>query len=93
MQSIFINNTIEYNTSKRVNTTGNEVTISLNPRISLDDDKKYQLRLLSASIVYCMPNINQTKNNNPVYFVFLQRKLERDCKMHQKSDNLKKKLQ
>ena len=68
MQSIFINNTIEYNTNKTVNTTGNQVSFSLNPRISLDDDKKYQLRLLSASIVYCMPNINQTKNNNTLKF-------------------------
>ena len=45
------------------------MTINLNPAINLDDDKKkYQLRLLNAYIVYCMPNV--TTLNNTLKYTF-----------------------
>ena len=60
MLSVFIN----YNPSnnKIISLLGNQVTINLNPGITLDDNKKYQLRLLNMNCVYSMPNIT-TKNN------------------------------
>ena len=64
MLIIFVNNNPSSN--KIINTLGNQVTLNLNPGISLDDNKKYQLRLLNMNCVYSMPNIT-TKNNTLKY--------------------------
>ena len=66
MLSLFINNNKSNN--KIVSSLGNQVTINLNPAINLDDNKKYQLRLLNANIVYCMPNV--TILNNTLKYTF-----------------------
>ena len=65
MITLFIDNSLT-TTNKIVNTTGNQVTNFYKPTIILDDKKKYELRLVSASIVYCVPNIT-SKNNKLVY--------------------------
>ena len=64
MISLFINNNPSSN--KIISSLGNQVTINLNPGITLDDNKKYQLRLLNINCVYSMPNIT-TKNNTLKY--------------------------
>ena len=66
MLSIFVNNNPSSN--KIINTLGNQVTLNLNPGISLDDNKKYQLRLLNMNCVYSMPNI--TTKNNTLKYIF-----------------------
>ena len=64
MISLYINNTP--GNGKTINATGSQVTVNLNPGIVLDDKKKYQMRLLNANVVYCMPNIT-AKNNTLSY--------------------------
>ena len=64
MISLFINN--KTSSKKIISTLGNQTTVNLNPSINLDDNKKYQLRLLSFNCVYCMPNVT-TKNNTFKY--------------------------
>jgi len=60
MYSLYINNSNSPN--KTVNSTGNSVTCSFNPAIQLNPDKKYEMRLLQANIVYCQPNITSANN-------------------------------
>ena len=60
MQTLFINNTPD--SRKDISTLGNSVTVYLNQPIILDEKKKYQMRLLNANIVYCMPNITASNN-------------------------------
>ena len=62
MYSLFINNSTSTTPNKIVNKTGNEVSITLNNPIFLDNTKQYQLRCLQASIVYCQPNITTSNN-------------------------------
>ena len=64
MISLFVNNKTSSN--KIISALGNQTTVNLNPSITLDDNKKYQLRLLSFNCVYCMPNVT-TKNNTLTY--------------------------
>ena len=66
MLSIFINNNPSSN--KIISSLGNQVTINLNPGIALDDNKKYQLRLLNMNCVYSMPNI--TIKNNTLKYIY-----------------------
>ena len=47
--------------NKVINDKGNRITLNLTSSIDLSKEK-YKLRLLQASIVYCMPNI-KSKNN------------------------------
>ena len=49
MISVFINN--NPSNIKIISLLGNQVTINLNPGITLDDNKKYQLRLLNMNCV------------------------------------------
>ena len=60
MFSIYVNNTPDSN--KIINVTSNSVRIKIDPLINLDSSKKWQLRVLSANIVYCQPNITTTNN-------------------------------
>ena len=60
MISLYINNTP--NEYKQVSSTGNKITLQLQPSIILQKDNKYQLRVLSANIVYCQPNITSLNN-------------------------------
>ena len=62
MQSLYFSNSGVSNTS--VSALGSSVTVYFNPPIKLDTKKKYQIRCLSAAIVYCTPNISATKRNN-----------------------------
>ena len=62
MQSLYVSNSGVSNTS--VSALGSSVTVYFNPPIKLDTKKKYQIRCLSAAIVYCTPNISATKRNN-----------------------------
>ena len=62
MISLFISNSPSPN--KVISNNGSSVTTSLTPPILLNPNKKYEMRLLSASIVYCEPNISSTLNNN-----------------------------
>ena len=66
ISSLYINNTPQI--GKVINTTGNKVQIMLGNPIMLDPKKKYQVRLLQASIVYCDPNI--TSANNKFKYVY-----------------------
>ena len=50
-------------TNKTVSDLGNQVTVFFNPAINFDDKKKYHLRLLSANVVCCMPNVFAHKND------------------------------
>ena len=60
MISIYVNNTpSQY---KTINSTYNSVTLQLQPPILLDPNKKYQLRVLNANVVYCQPNITSANN-------------------------------
>ena len=60
ISSIYINNTPQ--NGKIVNSTGNKLQITLANPIMLNSDKKYQVRLLNANIVYCDPNIYSINN-------------------------------
>ena len=60
MLSLYIDN--NEGSYKKVNPSGNEVNIALQPPIILKKDKKYQLRVLSANIVYCQPTITSADN-------------------------------
>ena len=64
MITLFIDNSKSNN--KIVNTLGNSVTYYYKPSIVLNDKKKYEIRLVSMSIVYCSPNITSS-NNKLVY--------------------------
>ena len=55
MLSLYINNNKQ--SYKKVNQQGNEVNMQLQPPIPLDKNKNYQLKVLSANIVFCQPNI------------------------------------
>ena len=56
--------------SKKVtNTLGSSVKVYLSDPIELDLKKKYQMRVLSANIVFCEPNITST--NNLFSYVFI----------------------
>ena len=66
MITLFIVNDPSCGPNITVNSTGNQVTYFFKPSIVLDDKKKYEIRLVSASIVYCTPNID-TSNNKFVY--------------------------
>ena len=59
MLSLYINNTPAIN--KTINDKGNRITLNLSESIDLSKEK-YKLKLLQASIVYCMPNVT-SKNN------------------------------
>ena len=59
--TIFLTNTPNTNTT--VNTLGNQVTIQLNPPISLNNKKNYILRVLSSQILYCFSNVFTGKND------------------------------
>ena len=60
MITLFIDNSQSNN--KIVNKTGNKVTYYYKPSIVLDENKKYEIRLVSMSIVYCSPNITSLNN-------------------------------
>ena len=60
MISLYINNTPS--SYKTINSTYNSVTLQLQPPILLDPNKKYQLRVLNANVVYCQPNITSANN-------------------------------
>lgn len=66
MLSLFINN--NQASQKSINSTGNQIIVTLNPPILLDENKEYQMRLLNASIMYCMPNV--TSKNNTLSHMF-----------------------
>ena len=66
MLSIFINNNPSSN--KIISSLGNQVTLNLNPGIALDDNKKFQLRLLNMNCVYSMPNI--TIKSNTIKYIW-----------------------
>jgi len=66
MLSLFINN--NPSTNKIISPLGNQVIVNLNPPILLDEKKKFELRLLNANIVYCMPNVSS--NNNTLTYIF-----------------------
>jgi len=66
MISTFANNATGAN--KTVSTIGNIVKLNFAPSIPLDDKVDYELRLISANIVYCMPNI--TSSNNTLTYIF-----------------------
>lgn len=59
MITLFINNLPSSTSDKVVNATGNKVTYFFKPPIDfrMKEGKKYEIRLISASIVYCTPNI------------------------------------
>ena len=48
--------------NKVINRLGSSVKIFLSDPIELDLKKKYQMRVLSANIVFCEPNITSTNN-------------------------------
>ncbi len=62
MFTAYINNSNDGDSNKIISNNGSSVRASFDPPISLDSKKKYQLRLLSANITNCNPNIT-TKNN------------------------------
>ena len=62
MYSLYINNNAN-SSNKIVNSTGSSVTCYFNPPIQLNPDKKYEMRLLQANLVYCQPNITSANNN------------------------------
>ena len=59
MLTLYINNIVGLN--KTINDKGNRVTLNLASSIDLSK-MKYKMRLLQASITYCMPNIDSTNN-------------------------------
>ena len=63
MISLFVSNSDEKNTSKN----GSQVSLSLNPAISLDPDKKYYASCVECDITYCFANIFTNKNDQFVY--------------------------
>ena len=66
MINLFITNTPSAN--KIVNAKGNQVTLNLQTPISLDDNKTYELRVLSCSVVFCFPNV--TRQNNVFKYTY-----------------------
>ena len=65
MYSLTITNKLADN--KVINRLGSSVKIFLTDPIELDFKKKYQMRVLSANIVFCEPSI--TSSNNLFSFV------------------------
>ena len=63
MISLFVSNSDEKNTSKN----GSQVSLSLNPAISLDPDKKYYASCIECDITYCFANIFTNKNDKFIY--------------------------
>ena len=65
--TLFINNTAGNNTT--INPLGNQVTVNLNPAVHLDNKKRYVLRIISAQIPYCFPNVFTGINDN-IYYTY-----------------------
>ena len=66
MPSLYINNSPS--SSKTINSTGNSVTIALQPSILLDTTKTNTLKVLNANITYCDPNV--TSENNQFTYIY-----------------------
>ena len=62
--TLFINNIPSVNTSnnKKILGNGNIVDLTLETPLELGEGNKYQMKLLTASIVYCEPNIKSANN-------------------------------
>ena len=62
--TLFINNIPSDNTSnnKKILGNGNIVDLTLETPLELGEGNKYQIKLLTASIVYCEPNIKSANN-------------------------------
>ena len=54
-QPIYIDNTTSQN--KIINSTGNQIIMTLPSAINLDRNKTYEIGLTNASVVYCNPNV------------------------------------
>ena len=54
-QPIYIDNTTAQN--KIINSTGNQIIMTLPSAINLDRNKTYEIGLTNASVVYCNPNV------------------------------------
>lgn len=66
--TLFINNDgTDGNTT--VNKLGNQVTVSLNPGIHLDNKKDYVVRVISAQVLYCFSNVF-TGLNDKIYYTY-----------------------
>ena len=63
MISLFVSNSDQNITSKN----GTQITLSLNPPIILDPNKKYYASCLECDIVYCFANIFTGKNDKFKY--------------------------
>ena len=54
-QPIYIDNTTAQN--KIINSTGNQIIMTLPSAINLDRNKTHEIGLTNASVVYCNPNV------------------------------------
>ena len=66
--TLFVNNDPSDSNTK-VNAFGNQVTVSLNPAVHLDNKKEYVLRVLSAQVLYCFSNVFTGKNDK-IYYAY-----------------------
>ena len=66
MDNLLVTNTPDVN--KTINSIGSSVTMTLSSPLIFDSNKKYQLRLIQANIVYCTPNIGSAFNNNKLEY-------------------------
>ena len=66
--TLFVNNNPSDSNTK-VNAFGNQVTVSLNPAVHLDNKKEYVLRVLSAQVLYCILNVFTGKNDK-IYYAY-----------------------
>ena len=66
MFPLFITN--QSGPNKNIFNNGASVTTTLSPPIILNPNKKYQMRLLQAAIVYCQENISAALNNNTLSY-------------------------
>jgi len=60
MDLTLIDNTPSPN--KIISSLGNQVTVYFETSINLDPKKKFAIEVVSADIMYCMPNVDQTNN-------------------------------
>ena len=56
--------------NKTVSTSGNEVVMYFPDRLHIDENKKYEIRVTRASMVYCVPNISKNLKNNKLTYTF-----------------------
>ena len=75
MRSFFITNS-KYDKQgniipdKYVNQIGNEITLYFKDPLRLDPTKKYEVSVLRAAIVYCVPNISSALKNNKLTYSY-----------------------